>query len=71
MAMVSIDLDPNHEALVLFVVVRMDDSQLMSPASGFTSRLVPFKLLWNDRIPTTMDKHKNGVMKEEREREKI
>lgn len=43
MVMVSIRLDDH--AVVLFVVVDALVGVVMSPASGFTSRLVPFKLL--------------------------
>lgn len=51
-ALASIDLNPHHAVVLLFVVliaVGMTHLQLMSPASGFTSRLVPFKLFCNDQ----------------------
>lgn len=71
-AAATVSLDLVAYAVVLFVVVvvvlrgAVTGSQLMSPASGFTSRLVPFKLVCVGPNIPPMNNHKNRKMERER-----
>lgn len=74
-ATVSIDLDAYAVVLFVVVVVVLHGAvigfQLMSPASGFTSRLVPFKLVCVGPNIPPMNNHKNRKMGREKNDHKI